>query len=261
MAKQSAKSKGYRKTVQKKPFLTNKEIIELVAIIAVIVLAVVLFNVFYDDGLVRAGDVRPEDVVSTASQDAGGRYRKVAVANDIPGFTRSEPGEADGPKLLHNYDPDEEGGPVTGLSLSASYIPAARQYDRSLTSTTMADVTYSDVQQTSVSGHDAYVFAYTYDYYSEDLAAENEAETAEDEAEAAEAETDVAEADAESTVDTPASNSYNQAVCLYVDVDGYSLCFHVYRTGADESVYLPDDELVDFVLGYTDAFTIVEQDA
>ena len=40
MAKKSAKSKGYRKTVKKKPFLTKKEILELVVIVAVIVVGV-----------------------------------------------------------------------------------------------------------------------------------------------------------------------------------------------------------------------------
>ena len=49
-AKTSARSKGYRKTVQKKPFLTKKEIIALVAIVAVIALAILLFNLLYDDG-------------------------------------------------------------------------------------------------------------------------------------------------------------------------------------------------------------------
>ena len=49
-AKTSARSKGYRKTVQKKPFLTKKEIIALVAIVVAIALAVILFNLLYDDG-------------------------------------------------------------------------------------------------------------------------------------------------------------------------------------------------------------------
>ena len=50
MAKKSAKSKGYRKTVTKKPYLSTKEIIWTCAIVVALILIVVLFNVFYDDG-------------------------------------------------------------------------------------------------------------------------------------------------------------------------------------------------------------------
>ena len=91
MAKQSAKSKGYRKTVKKKPFLTKKEIIELVVIVAVIVVGIVLFNLFYDDGYLRASDVQPGDVVSYVSRDIGSRYVKVATANELPGFSYEQP--------------------------------------------------------------------------------------------------------------------------------------------------------------------------
>ena len=44
MAKKSAKSKGYRKPVTKKPYLTKKEICITVSIVAVIVIGLILFN-------------------------------------------------------------------------------------------------------------------------------------------------------------------------------------------------------------------------
>ena len=93
MAKKNAKSKGYRKTIKKKPFLTKKEIIELIVILAVILLGVVLFNIFYDDGFVKAHDLQANDIVSFASTDLRDRYKKVAVANELEGFTKEERGK------------------------------------------------------------------------------------------------------------------------------------------------------------------------
>ena len=68
MAKKSAMSKGYRKTVKKKPFLSKKEIIELIVIVAVILLGIVLFNIFYDDGFIKEDAVQQGDIVAYAQQ-------------------------------------------------------------------------------------------------------------------------------------------------------------------------------------------------
>ena len=43
--------------------------------------------------------------------------------------------------------------------------------------------------------------------------------------------------------------------------DSHSLCFHIYRKGGDESFYLAEDELVDFIQPYTAAFELVQKDA
>ena len=73
--KTSAKSQGYRKTVQKKPYLTKKEIIITVSIIAALILAFVLFNIFYDDGSLKVKD----GVVQTRKQsDSEHRLRQAS---------------------------------------------------------------------------------------------------------------------------------------------------------------------------------------
>ena len=88
-AKTSARSKGYRKTVQKKPFLTKKEIIALVAIVAAIVLAIVLFNLLYDDGSLEVVDgvVQTENLESSLiATDVVGdetKYFKVAEIGEM----------------------------------------------------------------------------------------------------------------------------------------------------------------------------------
>ena len=93
-AKTSARSKGYRKTVQKKPFLTKKEIIALVAIVVAIALAILLFNLLYDDGSLDVvdGAVQTENFEnSVIVQDHIGdetKYFKVAEVGELEGYTR-----------------------------------------------------------------------------------------------------------------------------------------------------------------------------
>ena len=81
--KTSAASKGYRKTVKKKPFLTKKEIIALIVIVAVIILAVVLFNVLYNP-YISAKDVQPNDIITYASASTKDKFLRLSVC--IPGL-------------------------------------------------------------------------------------------------------------------------------------------------------------------------------
>ena len=68
MAKKSAKSKGFRKSVEKKPYLSKKDIIILcVVLVAVAIGAILLFT--YDDGALKVKDgkiVRPFDRTTIA---------------------------------------------------------------------------------------------------------------------------------------------------------------------------------------------------
>ena len=270
MAKKSAASKGYRKTVKKKPFLTKKEIIELIVIVAVIALAVILFNLFYDDGYLRSSDVQPGDVVSYVSREVDNRYVKVAEANDLTGFTRTEPDMSTNGRVVYTYIPDEETDNISTISLSGSYLPASEQAANSEASMRQFgtdSLEFTPQQETTIQGHDAYVYSYTFDYYSEELAAQED--EAGDFAEGEEAPAEDTEAPAEDAEETaegeegaePASNSYNQTVGCYVDVGDYTICFHIYRTGSDDSFYLPEDEIMDYLLPYTDAFTVYEKEA
>ena len=55
-----------------------------------------------------------------------------------------------------------------------------------------------------------------------------------------------------------APNTFIQNLSCYVAVDEtHTLAFHIYLQGEDDSFYLADDEIVDFVLSYTNAFTLV----
>ena len=123
-AKTSARSKGYRKTVKKQPFLTKKEIIILIAIIAAIALALILFNLLYDDGSLDVVDGvaqmdNPE--VSLVTSDVVGeetKYFKVGEVGEIDGYTRERvENSADANLATFDYHPEDENSPVDYLHI------------------------------------------------------------------------------------------------------------------------------------------------
>ena len=124
MSKKSAVSKGYRKTVKEKPFLSKKEIIALIGILVAIVLVVVLFNLFYDDGYVAASEVQEGDIVAYATRDLTSRYAKLGVANELEGFTRTEQGSQTNKLVSYYYTPDSPIDHIDFISVSGSFINA-----------------------------------------------------------------------------------------------------------------------------------------
>lgn len=273
MAKKSAISKGYRKSVKKKPFLTKKEIIELIVILAVIVAGVVLFNIFYDDGFVKAKDVQPGDIVSYASTDLRDRYSKVAEIGELEGFTLEERDEDAALISAYVFKPDGEQDHIDSISVNGSFVGA-----RALAESTVSymsiypdDVALIDIQETTIDGYDAVMFAYGYGEYDETLDAsaseesieEPAEESAEEPAEESAEETADEAADAEDVAaeeETPADNKFTQVVSAYVAIDDtHTLCFHIYRSDENADFYLTEDQLVDFVANYTGAFVLEQK--
>ena len=238
MAKKSAASKGYRKTVKKKPFLTKKEIIALVAIVAAIIAAVVLFNIFYGSSYLKLKDVQPDDVVSIVGRDMRTRYVKVAEAGQLDGFTRTDPNRETSAQGDFIYQPDEPTDSIDYISLGGSYLNAAELADSNISTlpiySSSDSMVITERMDVTLQGHDAYIFGYTNNYYE---APEGEAET---------------------EGETPESNHFYQTLSMYVNAgEGRTVCFHISRTGEDDSFYLPDDEIVDYVTGYADGmFTV-----
>ena len=247
MAKKSAASKGYRKSVKKKPFLTKKEIIALIAIVVAIIAAVVLFNVFYGRGYLKLKDVQPDDVVSMVARDMKNRYVKVADAGQLEGFTRSDPSRETSALGDFYYRPDEPTDNIDYISLSGTYLDAAELTDNSIATlpaySASDSLVITERNDVTLQGHDAYIFGYTNDYYQapQDGSEDAAEDTAED--------------------GTPASNRFYQTLSMYVNAGaGRTVCLHISRTGDDDSFYLPDDEIVDYVLGYADKiFTVYEE--
>lgn len=275
MAKKSAANKGYRKTEKKKPFLTKKEIIELIIIVAVIALAIVLFNLFYDDGFIGAKDVQSGDIVSYGSAKIKNRYFKVGEANELDGFTLTENRSENSGLINYTYTPDQETDHINNITLAGSHVDAETLTDSIIAYNSSIDsIETSEKIATTIQDHDAFVFGYTYDYYDSSLAAdvsdnaeaaapvETEAPADDAAAETAEAPADDAAAeDTEASAD-PASNVYCQNLSVYVRVDdeGHTIAMHISRTGDNDSFYMPEDQYLDYALKYTDAFTVVQNE-
>lgn len=257
MAKKSAKSKGYRKTIKKKPFLTKKEIIELIVILAVIVVGVVLFNLLYDDGFIKEDKIQSGEVVAYASSELRDRYKKVADIGEIEGFTLADRAEDESPISAYIFTPDAEVDNIDSVSVNGSFVNYATLVDTTLgyMASLTEDSTVSELQPATIQGHDALVYSYSYSEYDETYGAD--AEAAEETADAPVEEAAEEAADAEE----PADNKFTQVVSAYIaEDDTHTLCFHIYRKGGDDSFYLADEELVSFVEKYTSAFTMAAEE-
>ena len=244
MAKKSAASKGFRRSAKKKPFLTTQEIIILVVIVAAILAAVVLFNLFYGNSYLKASDVKENDVVSMVSSDLKTRYVKVADANELEGFTRANPYREVNVASNFEFTPDEPTENIDTITLGGSFLEAAQLADTNSTQVqALSSSTSTQRYDTTVQGHDAYVYGYTNSYYQKPQG---------DDADADEPETD--------EDGNPLPNVFSQAINLYVNAGDHTVTFHIYRSGEDDSFFLADDEIVDYVLGYAnEAFTVYEE--
>ena len=200
-AKTSARSKGYRKTVQKKPFLTKKEIIALVVIVAVIALAVILFNLLYDDGSLDVVDgvVQTENLEnSLIATDVVGdetKYFKVGEAGEIAGYTRERvENSADANLATFDYYPEDETSPISYLHVGAGGgTPDALMQTVTL-SYTMSGVPIDAQGETEIDGRAIQYMITSGEYAIEEETAETE--------EAAQSE----EADVAGTGEEPASD-------------------------------------------------------
>lgn len=260
MAKKSAMSKGYRKTVKKKPFLTKKEIIALIVIVAAIIVGVILFNLFYDDGYLDADEVQQGDIVAFASSDLRDRYMKLGEIGEIEGFTLEDRTDISTPTEIFSFTPDAENDNVASISVSGSFVNASSLASSTLSYMSSILENIPEIQETTLQDHTAYVFAYDYSEYDEDYGvseAETEAEAeVETETEVTETEDEI-EAEVEDEAEEPAHNKFSQNITAYVAVDDtYTICMHIYCVGADESFYLPEDQIIDFVQQYATAFTL-----
>ena len=190
-AKTSARSKGYRKTVQKKPFLTKKEIIAQVAIVAAIVLAIVLFNLLYDDGSLEVVDgvVQTENLESSLiATDVVGdetKYFKVGEAGEVAGYTRERTvNSADANLATFDYYPEDEASPVEYLHVGAGSGTTDALMQTWLLSYSMSGVPVDAQNTTQIDGHDVQYLITSGEYViTEDAAADETAtdDTAADE--------------------------------------------------------------------------------
>lgn len=211
-AKTSARSKGYRKTVQKKPFLTKKEIIALVAIVAVIALAILLFNLLYDDGSLDVvdGAVQTENfensVIAQARIGDETKYFKVAEIGEIEGYTRErEENSADANRATFVFTPEDETSPIDYIRVSGGSLTPDGHMENDAFSYTMSGIPIEAQGSLELDGRDATYIITSAEYVVTDETAADETATDEAAADATAADgtaTDATAADATAADDT-----------------------------------------------------------
>ena len=215
-AKTSARSKGYRKTVQKKPFLTRKEIIALVAIVAAIALAILLFNLLYDDGSLDVVDgvVQTENFDnSVIAQDHIGdetKYFKVAEVGELEGYTRErEENSANANLATFVYTPEDETSPIDYIRISSGSYPPAELIERSVYNYTINGIPVEAQGSLELDGRDVNYMISSAEYIAaEDTAAD---ETATDATATDATATDTTATDATAADDTAADETATDA--------------------------------------------------
>ena len=250
--KKSAMQKGFRKQTKEKPFLSKKEIYALIIIVAAVILGFVLFNYVYDDGFLSARQVEENDLVTYASTDNRGRYKKLAEVGQKEGYVRSTTATEDSPIGTFVFEPEEDSA-LESFTVGASFVN-----NESLTSSFVvfaeeAGVEIMEPIETTVNGRPAQLFAYEASWYSteKDAAAGNEGE--------AEAPVDAegaAEAVAESEsmeVTEPADNTFEQHISAYINYnDTHTVILQANLTGEDDSFYMPHEECEAYLLQFAD---------
>ena len=258
MAKKSARSKGYRKSTGKKPYLSKRDIIVLCLLLAAVAVgAILLFS--YDDGGLKTRDGKVVDagenwLIVNGAASGGRRYYKVGEAGDMEGFVReATPMLSDENLTTFKYIPDDDDTPLRSVTMSASAGTAQRvsEYYHNLLASSL---TVSDPATATADAGEYSYFTYTNEYYAEDDDAETaddadaeqpDAEPAEETADEAAGETADAEPDSE---EAPAPNHFEQGINAYIDAKAHgSVAITCVFDVASADSYLSEDELKAFV--------------
>lgn len=266
MAKKSAKSKGFRKTTGKKPYLSKRDIIILCVVVAALIVgAILLFS--YDDGALktRGGEIVDKGenwlIVNGARNSGGRRYFKVGEAGELEGWRmETSPILSDANLTQFTYYPEDEESGIASVSLYAS--PAGAERLAQNTAAMYASVEnceVTEIAEAEAAGHSYRWYSYTHGYYVEETeeAVTDEAETEEAAVEAEAEETTTEEAPAEEAeaaadeaqpedaeAEAPAFNHFEQALNAYMDspVTG-CIVVSVSVDPQSEDDYLTEDQL------------------
>ena len=166
-AKTSARSKGYRRVEQKKPFLSKKEIIWLAAIVGAVVLAIVLFNVLYDDGSLQIAGGRAvvqnseNSLLINAGKGDNPKYFKVGEVGQIEGYRREwVENSADANLGNFRFYPEAEGSPLDYISVSGGKGTPQALATNVLYSMAQSGFETTAIQETEIGGRKVYYLTY-----------------------------------------------------------------------------------------------------
>lgn len=188
------------KQAPKKPMAKEKKL-AIIFCSAALVIAIILFAVFYDDGSlpVQDGNVVMEDnwVVANKGTNSEPKYYKVGEVAPMDGFVPDNADDSGTSLIMHTYVPEDEAGSrvsnyyVTGLGSKPDESVQSAHENFALF---YADMEIGDVQVSDTHGHEFHYFI------TKMLPA------AEAEAEAADEPAAEADADAGDAQDTPADD-------------------------------------------------------
>ncbi|MBQ8971838.1 MAG: hypothetical protein IJ074_01985 [Clostridia bacterium] len=283
-AKKSAKSKGYRKTVAKKPYLSKKEIILTCAIVVALVLAVVLFNIFYSDGSLKVVDGVAQtegahSILVNTGTASSPKYFKLGQVSEVEGYDLEEVVSTTDENIkTYTYVPSGD-SPITNVTVGGFTAPAESYAEYvSAVYGSIEGYNMTEVQTANLLDRDVYylttradpeVIAATIAAAQEALDAEAaEAETTEEAVEetteaieeateeieeevdaVAEeaAEEDAAESEADATEDDENNVGYMQELIAYVPVGERCIGVHITNNAESDADYVEDDALMEIL--------------
>ena len=172
MSKKSIRSKGYRKSA-KKPYLSKRDILIVVGVIAVIVIGIVLFNLLYDDGSLDVVDgvaqVQGENslLINTSSAN-NPRYYKLGQLADIEGYAlESAPAGVDENVREFTYVPEGD-SPYDEITVNANANAADILCAATLAAYSSAENTVCSEQMSmDLDGREVLYFTYQREYADE----------------------------------------------------------------------------------------------
>ena len=240
MAKKTAKSKGYRKHIEKKPYLSKRDIVLLCVLVAAI--AVGAFFLFrYDDGAVKVKDgsvVTDSDnwlIVDGSSARSRARYFKLGEMGEIEGYARKAKSiSTDANIPQYEFTPESEDGADITVTCTHSTATSMAEYAASL----LGGVDGTEVgaiQTAALAGLEAPYFIYTTAYAESDDAEAGSSQSGGDEDEA------VDESEAE-------PNRFTREVRGYIDAAREScVAIHIISRADAAEDCLPDEALIDLL--------------
>ncbi len=172
MSKKSIRSKGYRKSA-KKPYLSKRDILIVVGVIAVIVIGIVLFNLLYDDGSLDVVDgvaqIQGENsLLINAGSANNPRYYKLGQLADIEGYAlESAPAGVDENVREFTYVPEGD-SPYDEITVNANANAADILCAATLAAYSSAENTVCSEQMSmDLDGREVLYFTYQREYADE----------------------------------------------------------------------------------------------
>ena len=179
----------------------------------VILLAVILFNLLYDDGFLNANQVKENDLVTYASTDNRSRYKKVAEIGEKEGLVRTSTTTEGSAIGTYVFEPETEMGNLASVSVGASFVNASSLAQSFVAYAEAAGVEVMEPVEIDINGKTAYLFAYEAAYYSQ----ANDPEYVEGE-----------------DVTGKEDNTFEQHISAYIDVEGtHTIKCHLFSEVAE----------------------------